>query len=147
MTYIKRRVKQIVLSKYIFEEEMKVMQRETTLLYRPVNQAELDLIKESGCKKFPPRLPAQPIFYPVMNEAYAIQMAKEWNVPAYGVGYVTCFAVDSEYLKKFKVENVGGDIHNELWVSAGELEMFNNHIIGQIAVTKVFRNKSKSLNN
>ena len=104
MTYIKRRVKQIVLSKYIFEEEMKVMRRETTLLYRPVNQAELDLIKESVWKKFPPRLPAQPIFYPVMNEAYAIQMAKEWNVPAYGVGYVMCFAVDSEYLKKFKVE-------------------------------------------
>ncbi|MBL7785321.1 MAG: hypothetical protein JNM36_05405 [Chitinophagales bacterium] len=65
---------------------------ETTYLFRPVNQAELDLIQQSGWKQFPPRLPEQPIFYPVMNEEYAIQISKQWNVPAYGVGYVTRFA-------------------------------------------------------
>ena len=50
-----------------------------------------------------------------MNEAYATQISVEWNVPAYGVGYVTKFEVDTDYLQKFKVENVGGEIHNELW--------------------------------
>jgi hypothetical protein len=86
----------------------------TTYLYRPVNKAELDLIEQSAWTKFPPRLPEQPIFYPVMNEEYAIQISREWNVPAYGVGYVTRFAVKSAYLKKFNIENVGGQIHNEL---------------------------------
>jgi hypothetical protein len=111
----------------------------TTYLYRPVNQAELDLIEQSGWIKFPPRLPEQPIFYPVMNEEYAIQISKEWNAPAYGVGYVTRFAVKTDYLTKFKVENVGAEIHNELWVQAEELEEFNNNIVGQIEVTKEFR--------
>jgi hypothetical protein len=106
----------------------------TTTLYRPVNQKELHLIQQSGWKAFPPRLPEQPIFYPVMNEAYAVQISKEWNVPAYGVGYVLRFEVDSEYLKKYKVENVGGEIHNELWVPAEELEEFNKHIVGLIEV-------------
>jgi hypothetical protein len=106
----------------------------TTTLYRPVNQKELDLIEQSGWKAFPPRLPEQPIFYPVTNEAYAVQISKEWNVPAYGVGYVLKFEVDSEYLKKYKVENVGGEIHNELWVPAEELEEFNKHIVGLIEV-------------
>ncbi len=78
--------------------------KEITLLYRPVNQTELDLIARSGYKRFPPRLPDQPIFYPVMNEGYAIQITKEWNVPAYGVGYVTRSAVDSIYLQKFAVQ-------------------------------------------
>lgn len=111
----------------------------TTYLYRPVNQAELDLIEQSGWTKFPPRLPEQPIFYPVMNEEYAIQISREWNVAAYGVGYVTRFAVNTDYLTKFKVKNVGGQIHNELWVPAEELEEFNNNIVGQIEVTKEFR--------
>jgi hypothetical protein len=105
-----------------------------TTLYRPVNQNELDLIEQSGWKAFPPRLPEQPIFYPVTNEAYAVQISKEWNVPAYGVGYVLRFEVNSEYLKKYKVENVGGEIHNELWVPSEELEEFNRHIVGLIEV-------------
>lgn len=116
---------------------------ETTLLYRPVGPKELALIEESGWKKFPPRLPEQPIFYPVMNEEYAIQIARDWNVPASGSGFVTRFAVAKEYLKKFKIENVGGPIHNELWVPAEELEEFNSNIVGLIEVTKQFFDQSE----
>jgi len=110
-----------------------------TYLYRPVNEAELDLIRQSGWKEFPPRLPEQPIFYPVMNEEYAIQICKEWNVPAYGAGFVTRFAVQSAYIEKFKIENVGGPIHDELWVPAEELAEFNRHIVGEIEVVQTFR--------
>lgn len=110
------------------------MNIETTTLYRPVNDKELELIKEMEFEGFPPRLPEQPIFYPVMNEEYATQITREWNVPAYGVGYVTKFEVNTEYLKKFKIENVGGKIHNELWVPSEELKEFNQNIIGKIEV-------------
>lgn len=111
---------------------------EVTTLYRPVGPKELELIKQSGWIKFPPRLLQQPIFYPVMNEEYAIQIARDWNVPASGSGYVTKFNVQTEYLKKFEVQNVGGEIHNELWVPAEELEEFNSHIVGLIEITKTF---------
>ena len=112
---------------------------ETTFLFRPVNQAELDLIRQSGWMKFPSRLPEQPVFYPVLNEEYAAQISKKWNVPAYGVGYVTRFAVRKEYFNRFKIENVGGSIHQELWIPAEELDEFNNNIIGKIEVIKEFR--------
>ena len=49
-------------------------------LYRPVGSKELELINESDWKKFPPRLYWQPVFYPVLNEEYAIQIARDWNV-------------------------------------------------------------------
>ena len=111
---------------------------ELTTLYRPVGPIELLLIEESGWTKFPPRLFDQPIFYPVMNEEYAIQIARDWNVPASGSGFVTKFNVESEYLKKFEVQNVGGEIHNELWVPAEDLEEFNQNIIGLIEVTQRF---------
>lgn len=117
------------------------MTNNITYLFRPVNQAELDLIEQSGWRKFPPRLPEQPIFYPVINEEYAIQISKDWNVPAYGVGYVTRFAVNTNYLSKFNIENVGGEIHNELWIPAEELEEFNANIVGQIEVTRELRNQ------
>ena len=109
-----------------------------TTLYRPVGPNELALIEQSGFRKFPPRLPQQPIFYPVMNEEYAVQIARDWNVPASGSGYVTKFNVRTEYLKKFKVQNVGGVIHNELWVPAEELEEFNGNIVGLIEITQKF---------
>lgn len=111
---------------------------ETTILYRPVGAKELELIEQSAWTKFPPRLPEQPIFYPVMNEEYAIQIARDWNVAASGSGFVTKFEVKTDYLKKYEVQNVGGHIHNELWVPAEELEEFNDNIVGQIVVTQKF---------
>ncbi len=111
---------------------------EAITLYRPVGNKELKLIEDSGWKKFPPRLFDQPIFYPVMNEEYAIQIARDWNVPASGSGFVTKFQVEAEFLSKYEIQNVGGEIHAELWVPAEELEDFNNHIIGLIDVIKEF---------
>lgn len=110
-----------------------------TILYRPVGPQELVLIEQSAWKRFPPRLPEQPIFYPVMNEEYAIQIARDWNVPASGSGFVTKFAVKTDYVSKFEIQNVGGEIHNELWVPAEELEEFNDNIVGVIEVTREFR--------
>ena len=111
---------------------------EIITLYRPVGPKELKLIEESDWKRFPKRLTEQPIFYPVMNEDYAIQIAKDWNVPASGSGFVTKFSLPADFLKKYEVQNVGGRIHNELWVPAEELEDFNDHIIGKIEITQSF---------
>ena len=110
----------------------------TIILYRPVGQKELDLIERSGWMKFPPRLIEQPIFYPVVNEEYAIQIARDWNVPASGSGFVTKFAVKADFVERYPIQNVGGPIHNELWVPAEDLEEFNSNIIGLIEVTQRF---------
>jgi hypothetical protein len=108
----------------------------TTTLYRPVSQKELDLIATSNWKAFPPRLPEQPIFYPVLNLEYARRITVEWNVPAYGKSYVTKFEVDSTYLSKFEVQNVGGEGIDELWIPAEELQEFNSYIVGKIEVVE-----------
>jgi hypothetical protein len=39
----------------------------TTTLWRPVGPEELALVEASGRRAWPPRLPEQPIFYPVLN--------------------------------------------------------------------------------
>lgn len=49
-----------------------------------------------------------------MNEDYAIQIARDWNVKESGSGFVTKFEVKTDYLNKFEIQNVGGKIHNEL---------------------------------
>lgn len=107
-------------------------------LYRPVGPQELELIKLSDYQKFPPRLPEQPIFYPVLNKTYAIQIAQQWNVKESGAGFVTEFQVEQEYLAQFPMQQVGGKIHQELWIPAEELETFNRHIIGKIKVIAEF---------
>ena len=114
----------------------------TTKLYRPVNKVELDLIGKLEWKAFPPRLPEQPIFYPVTNQEYASQITKEWNIPSYGNGFVTEFILPTEYLSKFNIEKVGLDHHTELWVPAEELEEFNNKIIETIKVVEAYHSNS-----
>lgn len=110
----------------------------TLILYRPVNQVELHLIKESGMKEFPQRLPQQPFFYPVTNLEYAKKITKDWNLPAYGNGFVVRFEVNEMYMQQYTVQNVGGVIHNEYWIPAEELIEFNKNIIGQIEVIYVY---------
>ncbi|WP_433465498.1 ADP-ribosylation/crystallin J1 [Spirillospora sp. CA-128828] len=110
----------------------------TRTLWRPVGPAELDLLRASGWRSWPPRLPDQPIFYPVLNEDYAIKIARDWNVPAHGSGYVTRFEVDAAFAARYPVRQAGGRTILELWVPAEELEEFNKHIIGLIEVIHEF---------
>ena len=112
---------------------------ETTVLFRPVGQKELDLIRESDFTAFPPRLPEQPIFYPVLNEEYATQIAQEWNAKHEMVGYVTRFYVKNEYLRRYQVQTVGGSVHQEYWIPAEELDEFNQNIVGPIEVIGEYR--------
>jgi hypothetical protein len=112
---------------------------QTVTLYRPVGPKELALIEASGWKEFPPRLPGQPIFYPVLNEEYATQIARDWNVKASGGGFVTRFQVAAEFVRRYSVQTVGASVHKELWVPAQELGEFNNHIVGPIEVISEFR--------
>jgi len=111
---------------------------ETTILFRPVGARELELIRETGFKAFPPRLPEQPIFYPVLNEEYAVQIARDWNEKQEGVGYVTRFRVRNEYLSRYEVQTVGSSIHREYWIPAAELKEFNQNIVGPIEVVAEF---------
>ncbi|QKW17414.1 hypothetical protein [Verrucosispora sp. NA02020] len=113
----------------------------TTVLWRPTGPQELELVRASGWRQWPPRLPDQPIFYPVLNEDYAIKIARDWNVPASGTGYVTRFQVETEFLSRYPVRQVGGDTILELWVPAEELDEFNKHIVGAIEVIHEFRSQ------
>lgn len=119
---------------------------ETITLYRPVGNNELALIRASGFRCFPPRLPEQPIFYPVLNEEYATKIARDWNAKynANRVGYVTRFRVRKDYLQQFEVRTVGGSIHQEYWIPAEELEQFNANIIGEIEIIAEYRGIDKS---
>jgi hypothetical protein len=112
---------------------------EATTLWRPTGPEELALVEASGWVAWPPRLPEQPIFYPVLNEDYAVRIARDWNVPASGVGYVTRFEVDAGFLARYPVRQAGGETILTLWVPAEELEEFNRHIVGLIEVVHEFR--------
>jgi hypothetical protein len=89
-------------------------------------------------KRLPPRLPEQPIFYPVTTEEYAVKIARDWNVPASGSGYVTRFEVRSDYLSRYDVQDAGGIAHREYWIPAEELDAFNAAIVGAIEVVRTF---------
>lgn len=109
-------------------------------LFRPVGTKELELIQASGWKAFPPRLPDQPIFYPVTNQLYAEMIARDWNVKYNDDkrGYVTRFKVTASLANSYEKQIVGGRECEELWVPAEDLATFNDAIIGLIEVVAEF---------
>ena len=114
------------------------MADETTTLFRPTGLKELARIQESGSTAFPPRLFWQPLFYPVLNEDYAIQIARDWNARDGNSGYVMRFQVRTNFLLRYEVHQVGSAIHQEYWIPAEDLEEFNRNIIGTIELIAEF---------
>lgn len=102
------------------------------MLWRPAGPDELALVEASGWRAWPPRLPEQPIFSPVLNEEYAAKIAREWNVPASGSGYVTRFEVRRFFLDNYQVRRVGGQSILDYWIPAEDLSALNGSIVGQI---------------
>ncbi|UXH77989.1 hypothetical protein [Roseateles amylovorans] len=118
---------------------------DTVTLYRPTGPKELALVEASGNRGWPPRLPDQPIFYPVTNAAYAVEIARDWNVPASGAGFVTRFEVREAFMQRYTVHQVGAAHHTEWWVPAGELETLNDNIVSTIEVIRRFpENKNEN---
>src|SRR5437763_1221334 len=116
--------------------------RSTTVLFRPVGENEMVLIRERGFTAFPLRLPFQPIFYPVLDEEYAVQIARDWNTkdPASGfAGYVTRFRLRSDFLRRYSVQTVGSSVHREYWIPAADLPELNRNLVGLIEVIAEFR--------
>jgi hypothetical protein len=115
---------------------------ETVVLYRPVDANELDLIRLSGWRLFPPRLPGQDFFYPVVQRDYAVRIARDWNAKVSGAGFVTRFVVDGQYLSQFEEHSVGGNQFTEYWVPSTRLAEFNDHIHGIIEMIEEFRERT-----
>ncbi len=114
-------------------------EEEIITLWRPVGPAELRLIEESGFEAFPPRLPEQPVFYPVLSEDYAVQIARDWNVRMDGAGFVLRFAVGRAFLQRYEVQQAGGRQHLEYWIPAEDLPDFNRAIVGKIEVVASYK--------
>ncbi len=111
---------------------------QTTTLFRPVGPAELALVAASGWRRFPARLPTQPIFYPVCNATYAIEIASEWNAVHDGGGFVLRFDVRTDHLSRYAKQVVGSRHHEEYWIPASELEAFNDAIASGIELLHAF---------
>ena len=110
-------------------------------LYRPVGLYEMEKILDKDGKEFPPRYLEQPIFYPVLNEEYASQIARKWNKEdskSGFAGFVTEFEIDDDYVKKYEIHCVGSEIHQELWIPTEKLVEFNENIFGRIQIKQAY---------
>ncbi|HEY9390826.1 MAG TPA: ADP-ribosylation/crystallin J1 [Mycobacteriales bacterium] len=110
----------------------------TVTLWRPTGPQELDLVRASGWLAWPPRPPEQPIFYPVLDEQYAIGLARDCNAPFSGVGYVTRFDVWRSFLDRYPVHQIGASVR-EYHIPAGDLPELNENLVGPIVVVHQFR--------
>jgi hypothetical protein len=104
----------------------------------------MDIIRANHFLEFPPRLPEQPIFYPVLTEDYATQIARDWNTRderSAFAGYVLRFQVRTEFLRRYDVHVAGSIDHREYWIPAADLARFNEQIEGKIEVLSAFHGK------
>ena len=118
--------------------DQRLEQLTTTTLFRPTGPEELRLVEQFGYRRWPPRLPGQPIFYPVTNEEYAAEIASKWNARDGKPGFVTRFQVRSAFMDRYEIRTVGARHHTEWWIPAEQLDELNDNIIGLIEVIRRF---------
>jgi GNAT superfamily N-acetyltransferase len=115
------------------------------ILFRPTGLSELKLVAALGWIAWPPRLPEQPIFYPVLSLEYARSIARDWNSKdAFSgfVGFVTTFRLQDDFARRYPVQLAGSHSHEELWVPSTELDEFNAQIVGSITVVEAYPGES-----
>jgi hypothetical protein len=74
----------------------------------------------------------------VLSEDDAVKIARDWNVPASGAGYVTRFQVKQSFLARYDTQEAGGRAHLEYWIPAQALDDLNAAIIGPIEIIRSF---------
>ncbi len=116
---------------------------ETVVMFRPTGPRELALVASGGFRRWPPRLPGQPIFYPVQNQEYAAEIAEKWNVPEAGAGYVTRFQVRRSFADRYALHQVGAAHHLEWWIPAADLEQLNENIVGKIEIVAEYGGEAR----
>lgn len=109
------------------------------ILYRPIGKTELALVQASGM--FPPRLPHQPIFYPVVDPDYAIEIARDWNARFDGEGLVLRFEVDDAFIAGYIPAEAGGRTRREYWIPAEDLDKLNGALLGPPELVASFKKK------
>jgi hypothetical protein len=107
-------------------------------LFRPVGFGELQLVRNSGWTRFPPRLPDEPIFYPIGDEDDAIQIARTWSLKTGVSCYVLRFAVDVTFLTRHPLQRARNAAQREYRILAGGLEELDDHILGAIELIASF---------
>ena len=115
------------------------------ILFRPTGLKELLLVCETGWTAWPPRLPDQPIFYPVTSFDYAEKIARDWNSVAPApdnLGFVTRWEMADDITQTHPLQLAGGRDHEELWVPAEDMDAFNARIVGKIEVIAAYRDKA-----
>jgi hypothetical protein len=74
----------------------------------------------------------------VLTEEYAVEIARDWNVAASGIGCVTRFQIKRGFIDNYQAREAGGRSHLEYWIPAEDLEAFNGAIVGVIEVVRSF---------
>lgn len=105
-------------------------------LYRPLDAEEYHAIEARRFHGFPPRSEEQPIFTALLSEEGASQIARHMRISkqADNTVYVVSFLVDDAYIRQFPVQQAHERDRRALWIPADELDILNQHLIGDIRV-------------
>lgn len=108
------------------------------MLWRPVGPEELKQIEDAGMMAFPPSSSEQSVFYPKSTKNHAIEVAREWNAPVYGKGFVVCVDVRKDLFDHLKVSHTRENAQQEFWLPLEDIEALNASLMGRIKVSHRF---------
>lgn len=105
-------------------------------LYRPLNAEEYRGIEARSFRGFPPRSGEQQLFTALLSEEGASQIAKHMRVAkdSENIVYVVSFLVEDAYIRQFPVQHAEVRERRALWLPAEEVDILNQHLIGNIRV-------------
>ena len=110
-------------------------------LYRPLNAEEYRAVEARCFRGFPPRAEDQPLFTALLSEEGASQIARHMRIAkeSENVVYVVSFLVEDAYIRQFPVQHMEERDRRALWLPAEEVDILNQHLIGNIRVVAAYQ--------
>jgi hypothetical protein len=110
----------------------------TLALFVALCPQQLAALIRADWRRIEPGRGGEHFIYLKLNQRYAEMMARQWELPLHGSGYVARIVLPQNVLSHYDLETVAYDEHLEYRVPVCELEHINAALVGEVQVVAAF---------
>ncbi len=115
--------------------------RETQAVYQAIGPHQLAALIHTDWRRIEPGWGGQRFTYLKQQQRYAEMIARQWEVPLHGAGYVVRIVLPEDALRQYDLETVAYEEHLEYRVPSVELADLSRELVGAVQPVAAFMDR------
>lgn len=115
--------------------------RPTQAVYQAMNPQQLAALIRADWRRIEPGWRGEQFTYLKLRQRYAEMIARQWEVPLHGAGYVVRICLPEDVIRQYALETVAYEEHLEYRVPVAELEQLSAQLVGAVQPVAAFMDR------